>query len=101
MGRPAPRHASASLRAARERAAPRTPLAALQSVWSELVGTAIAAAAGPVSERDGVVVVACESAVWAQELEMMAAELHRRVEARLGDGAPSALRFVVRGSEPI
>jgi len=48
----------------------------------------VAAVAAPVSEREGVVTVACESAVWAQELELLRGDL----EARLG----TRLRFVVR-----
>ena len=33
--------------------------------------------AEPVSERDGIVTVACRSAVWAQELDLMTGELPR------------------------
>ncbi len=51
--RRAPRPAHTALRSARESAAPKTGLAALQSVWAELVGERIAAVAQPVSERGG------------------------------------------------
>jgi predicted nucleic acid-binding Zn ribbon protein len=50
----------------------------------------VAAASEPVSERERVVTVACESAVWAQELELLKGDLERRLDARL--------RFVVRSS---
>ena len=43
-----------------------------------VAGERFARAAEPVSERDGVVTVACESAVWAQELDLMS---ERVVEA--------------------
>jgi predicted nucleic acid-binding Zn ribbon protein len=83
------------LRNALEQVAPRTPLAALQSVWAELVGARIAAVASPVSERDGAVTVVCSDSVWAQELDLMQAQLLERLRERLGDRAPQSLRFRV------
>ena len=44
----------------------------------------MAVAARPVSERDGVVTVACESGVWAQELELLGPDLLTRLETALG-----------------
>jgi predicted nucleic acid-binding Zn ribbon protein len=92
VSRSGPRELGASLRAMRERVAPPTLLAAVQSVWAEVVGEAIAAQASPVAERDGVVRVSCASAVWAQELELLAPELAARLAARL-ERPPAALRF--------
>jgi len=66
-----PRSASAAIRAIREEATPPTLLASVQSAWAEAVGPAIAAEAEPVSERDGVVTIACRTATWAQELDLM------------------------------
>ncbi len=100
MGRLAPRPAAAAIRTARERAAPVTGLAATQAVWAEIVGPALAAAAEPVSERRGTIVVSCESAVWAQELEMMGGDLLGRLRARLGERAPRALRFETQPGWP-
>ncbi len=94
--RRAPRPAGTALRGALERAAPKTPLAALQSVWPELVGERIAAVARPVSERDGVVTVDCSDSVWAQELDLMQAQLLERLRERLSERAPQSLRFRVR-----
>lgn len=91
--RPAPRQASAALRAALERAAPRTPLAAAQAAWTETVGERIAAAAQPVSEREGALLVECTDPVWAQELDLMQADLLARLRERLGEAAPEAIRF--------
>lgn len=93
--RRAPRPAAAGLRGALEQAAPKTPLAALQSVWPELVGERIAAAARPVSERGGAVTVDCSDSVWAQELDLMQAQLLERLQERLGERAPKSLRFRV------
>jgi predicted nucleic acid-binding Zn ribbon protein len=92
MRRPAPRPAAIAMREALRGAAPQTGLAAVQTVWPQAVGDAIAAVAEPVSERDGVVTVSCESATWAQELSLMEAELLGRLRELLGDQAPEGLR---------
>lgn len=94
--RRAPRKATEAIRAARESAAPRTPLAAVQSVWSGAVGERVAAVATPVSERAGTVTVECAEAVWAQELELMQAQLLERLRDELAEAAPQALRFRVK-----
>ena len=82
--RRAPRPASSALRAALDRAAPKTPLAAVQAAWAEAVGERVAAAAQPVSEREGTVVVECSDPVWAEELDLMQAQLLERLRERLG-----------------
>jgi predicted nucleic acid-binding Zn ribbon protein len=93
--RRAPRPAATALRAALDRAAPKTPLAALQVAWAETVGEQIAAVASPVSERAGEAVVSCSDSVWAQELDLMQGQLLERLEERLGEQAPRSLRFRV------
>jgi len=93
--RRAPRPAADGLRAALERAAPKTPLAALQSAWVEAVGERIAAVASPVAERGGEATVACTDSVWAQELDLMQGQLLERLRERLGERAPQSLRFRV------
>lgn len=67
----------------------------MQAVWAEVAGEAVAAAARPVSERDGVVTVACVDSVWTQELDLMQERLQRGLEERLGEDAPRLLRFRV------
>jgi predicted nucleic acid-binding Zn ribbon protein len=94
MGRSAPRPASLALRTALDRSAPRTGLAAAQTVWPEAVGEAIAAVAEPVAERDGVLTVRCQSATWAEELSLMESELLGRLGERLGERSPSALKLL-------
>ncbi len=91
--RRAPRQASAAIRAARDLAAPRTGLAAVQAAWSGAVGERLAAVATPVSERAGTLTVECADAVWAQELDLMQAQLLERLRDELGERAPTALRF--------
>jgi predicted nucleic acid-binding Zn ribbon protein len=96
--RRAPRLAADALRAALERAAPKTRLAAVQAAWAETVGERVAAAAQPVSERDGAIVVECSDPVWAEELDLMQGQLLERLRERLGDQAPQALRFRAKES---
>ena len=99
MRRLAPRPLSTALENVAREVAPATLLARVQGVWGEVAGPGLAAAAAPVSERDGVVTVGCESGVWAQELELLAPELLNALEARLGGRAVARLRLVV-GSAP-
>jgi predicted nucleic acid-binding Zn ribbon protein len=64
--------------------APATTLARVQEVWPDATGAAIAAAAHPTAERDGVLTVICEAAVWAQELTLMEDNLLAQINAALG-----------------
>jgi predicted nucleic acid-binding Zn ribbon protein len=91
--RRAPRQASSAIRAARDRAAPQTGLAAVQAAWSQAVGERVAAVATPVSERAGTLTIECADGVWAQELDLMQGQLLERLREELGDRAPEALRF--------
>jgi predicted nucleic acid-binding Zn ribbon protein len=73
-------------------------LSAVQSEWEAAVGSSVAAVAQPVSEREGEVVVGCSDSVWAQELDLMQAQLLERLRERLGEQAPTRLRFRVEKS---
>jgi predicted nucleic acid-binding Zn ribbon protein len=95
--RRAPRQASEAIRAARDRAAPRTALAAVQAAWAGTVGERLATVASPVSERSGTLTIECADTVWAQELDLMQTQLLKRLKEELGERAPSALRFRVKG----
>jgi predicted nucleic acid-binding Zn ribbon protein len=81
-------------------AAPAGLLSRVQSAWPEAAGAAVAEEAQPVSERDGMVTVACASATWAHELELLGGDLLPRLNAVLAGvetGVPVRdLRFVVR-----
>ena len=96
--RRAPRSAAAALGRVLETSAPKTLLAAVQSRWEEAVGPAVAAEAQPVVEREGVVTVACRSATWAQELDLMQDPLSERLNDALGERRIKGLRFTADGA---
>ena len=100
MRRPAPRPLHLALDAVVEAAAPAGLLPRVQAAWDASAGPAVAAQAEPVAERGGVVTVACASAVWAHELELLRPELTSRLNGQLGasEAAPAVhgLRFVTR-----
>lgn len=87
MRRRSPRHLAVAVHGLRDRLAPASPLARLQLVWEQAVGETVAAEAHPVAEHEGVLTVACSSAVWAAELRMLSAELVERCNAALGGEA--------------
>jgi predicted nucleic acid-binding Zn ribbon protein len=107
MRRIAPRPLRAALAGVVEPARPPGLLAVVQSTWPGVAGDVLARAAVPVSERAGTVTVSCESAVWAQELELLGPDLVERLNAILSEGPEAVagtgrverLRFVV-GSVP-
>jgi predicted nucleic acid-binding Zn ribbon protein len=86
----APRALGPALRAAVVRGGPATLLAAVQTAWPKAAGEEVARQAEPVSERDGVVTVACRTAAWAHELHFLQAELLERLEAALAEGREAA-----------
>ena len=90
MRRRAPRPMGRLFTELGDQLAPATTLARVQRAWPELAGAAVAAEADPVSERDGVLTIACGSSVWAQEIDLLSGELLERLNAALGDpgGAP-------------
>jgi predicted nucleic acid-binding Zn ribbon protein len=97
--RRAPRQAGEAFRVVRDRAAPRTGLAAVQAAWTQALGERLAAVATPVSERAGTLTVECVDGVWTQELDLMQDQLLERLREELGERAPEALKFrVARGS---
>ena len=70
------------------------PLAELTAAWPEIVGDAVARNAWPLRlSRDGTLHVAAASATWAQELDLLQETILDGLRARLGDSAPSKLRF--------
>ena len=94
MRRTAPRPLRLALAEVAVDASPASLLASVQAIWPEVAGAAVAEEAEPVSEREGVVTVACRSAVWTQELELLAGDLVAGLNARLGGaGEVAGLRF--------
>jgi predicted nucleic acid-binding Zn ribbon protein len=74
--------------------APETVLAEAQAAWRTAVGDAIADQARPVSERGGVLTIACSASVWAQELDLMAASIIERLNGALGGSEIRRIRCV-------
>jgi predicted nucleic acid-binding Zn ribbon protein len=72
--------------------APASTLARVQEVWEAAVGPAIAAAARPTAEHEGLVTVTCDASVWAQELELMSEALVALLNTALGSDDVRALR---------
>jgi len=72
--------------------APATTLARVQEIWERAAGAAVAVAAYPTAEREGVLTLTCVAAVWAQELDLMANELIARLNAALDSEMVRELR---------
>ena len=77
------------------------------AAWPECVGEGIAANAWPARlARDGSLHVSTSSSAWAFELTQLAASILGRLQERLGESAPTALRFAPgplpeAGPEPV
>ena len=91
MRRRGPRPVGFSLDALADRLEPATLLAAVQRVWPAAAGS-FATVAEPVAERDGVVTVACDSAVLSSELDLMSELVVERLNEALGRPAVKRLR---------
>ena len=93
MRRRGPRPLGVALEKLTTALAPATLLAQVQRAWPEAAGEAVAAQCTPDGERAGVISVACSSAVWAQELDLLSERVVERLNDRLG-------RPVVKGLRP-
>ncbi len=98
MRRAAPRPLAGAVERVSAGLAPPSLLASVQRLWTQAAGETVARESEPSAERDGVVTVTCRSAVWAQELDLLSAELLEQLNQELG-GPPEApavrsLRFV-------
>ncbi len=92
MRRPTPRPLAAALDELATRLKPASTLARVQELWQSAVGPAIAAAAHPSAEHDGVLTVLCDGSVWAQELDLISCDLIARLNELLGAPVLSELR---------
>ena len=90
-GRPL-RPAGAMVGSFAEQLAPATTLSAVQRVWAQVAGPALAAEANPTGEAGGVLTITCTSAVWAQELDLMSVDVIARLNAALGGDRVRSLR---------
>ena len=93
--RRAPRPLATAIGEALDRAEPATLLAAVQSAWPAAVGEAIAREATPVTERSGVVTVACSSSAWTQELDFLGGQILEKIRPEVPPETPLVgLRFI-------
>ncbi len=92
MRRAAPRPVAVALERLTAGLAPATLLAAVQRAWPDAAGDAFAATCTPASERNGTVFVDCESAVWAQELDLLSERVLERLNGELGADRVTRLR---------
>jgi predicted nucleic acid-binding Zn ribbon protein len=90
--RPGPRPLATALDHVIDQLVPATLLADVQRAWPAAAGEAFAAQCAPVAERDGAITVACASAVWAQELELLSEPVVGRLNETLGRPAVKTLR---------
>lgn len=101
MRRPGPRPLAGALEQVARSSAPATTLARVQACWAEVAGPALAGEVRPASEKGGILTLRCESAVWAQELELLSGDLLRRLNEALSGSSESpslkGLRFRVGG----
>jgi predicted nucleic acid-binding Zn ribbon protein len=98
LSRRAPRPLGPALEQLLARLAPASTLAAVQGAWAGAVGPAVSAHGFPARERDGVLTVVCDEAVWASEIELMGPELVEAINAALGRQLLSSL--TCRGGPP-
>ena len=96
--RSGPRPVALALDALTASTMPATLLAEVQRAWPEAAGSAFAAQSEPVAERAGTITVACTSAVWAQELDLLSEQVVERLNETLGRPAVRALRPQARPS---
>jgi predicted nucleic acid-binding Zn ribbon protein len=92
MSRTAPRSLSLALKSLTDDLAPTTTLGRVQEIWASTAGSAIALAATPTSEHNGILTVTCEASVWAQELHLISQELIARLNSALGAAEIRELR---------
>ncbi len=92
MRRRGPRPLGAALEQFTAQLAPATLLAQVQRVWDSVAGEAFAGRCAPDAERGGIVTIACDSAVVAQELDLLSELVVKRLNERLGRPAVRGLR---------
>ena len=92
MRRMAPRPLAVAIAELTAQLQPASELARVQRVWEEVAGEAVAAHCSPISVRGGVLRVACDEAVWAAELELLAPDLLPVLAGRDGIAAVTSMR---------
>jgi hypothetical protein len=72
----------------------------LAAVWTDAVGEEVARNAQPRTLRQGRLVVATSSSVWAHALQLMAGQIVERLNGALGDEAVREVLFRPAGYDP-
>lgn len=67
--------------------------------WAQIVGPDLAAHTAPDSLADGELTVTADSTAWATQLRLLRAELVRKLNAELGDGAVRRVRVLGPGTQ--
>ena len=71
------------------------------SAWPDIVGPAIAGHSTAIALAQGVLLIAVDSSVWAQELSMLRPKILAAFDERLGPGHVRNLRFQSRHQTPL
>jgi predicted nucleic acid-binding Zn ribbon protein len=90
--RRAPRGIAAALGELVDRTEPLTPLGRVQRAWPGVVGELVAAHATPTAVAGGALIVTCDAAVWAQELDLLQGDVVPRLNAAVPGVAVAVLR---------
>lgn len=94
--RRAPVPLAGAIEALTRRLEPDTPLAAIQRVWPEAAGPAMAAECHPAALRGGVLTLDCRSATWANEMVFLAPDVIEKVNALLGSARVTEIKSRTR-----
>ena len=100
MRRAAPRPVATALERLTADIVPATLIAEVLRVWPEAAGEAFAAACTPTSAGKGELRVSCQSAVWAQELDLFSERVLERLNDLL-DGERVERMRVKTGAAPV
>ena len=68
--------------------------------WTQIVGPDLAAHTSPERLADGELTVMADSTAWATQLRLLAADLVRKLNAELGDGAVRRVKVLGPGAQP-
>jgi predicted nucleic acid-binding Zn ribbon protein len=75
----------------------RVEAASVVPEWESLVGPGIAAVTDPLRVSDGTLIVAVKTSAWLMELNMMKADLMRRLNAGKRQGRIDQVVFIMAG----
>lgn len=77
------------------RRSPDTRMTRVWQIWDLAVGSAIAENAQPAAFKGGLLIVNVNSSPWLQQLQFLKADIMNKVNAELGDGSVTDIRFKI------